>query len=197
VKPIVLLLTLVLAAAVWGGCGGKKETTLVPKSPWDEKLAEYFDDSVDFTINPQELSGQWLFKYQDQLAVRMIDSEFVLGIKIISVTQKTDPMGKACKDLYTEVKARVKGKYEQDTIILHVCDDAAGYDSFKEDDTRLYERVFIAYIKLYKQTDGEVGIHWHLSPLSKGLKEGMDKILSDSKAKKNKDENKKYVTPSD
>jgi len=187
-----ITLIVLFPAVILSGCGSKGQT-LVPKSPWDESLAEYFDDSVDFTLNPQSLSGQWLYKYQDQLVFRMTESEFVLGIDIISVTKKTDPMGKGCKDLYTEVRARVKGDYPFDTLTLRVCDSSPGFDSFKEGDTRLYDRVFIAFLKLYKKENGEVGIHWHLSPLSKGLKEGMDKLQKEAKNKKKKEKSKKYV----
>lgn len=181
----------VASVALWW-CGSKTQT-LTPKSPWDEGLAEYFDDSVDFTLNPQSLSGQWLYKYQDQLAVRMLESELVLGVNVISITRKSDPSGRGCKDLYSEIKAKVKGDYGQRSVILRVCDDQAGFDSFKEEDTRLFDKVFIAFIKLYTLEDGSVGMHWHLSPLSKGLKEGMDKILQESKDKKKKQESKKYV----
>lgn len=180
------------AAAALLGCG-PKNNKLTPKSPWDEGLAEYFDDSVDFTLNPQSLSGQWLYKYQDQLAVRMLESELVLGVDIVSITKKSDPSGRGCKDLYTEVKAKVKGTYEQGNVTLRVCDDQAGFDSFKEEDTRLFDKTFIAFIKLYGMEDGSVGMHWHLSPLSKGLKEGMVKILKESKDKKKKQDTKKYV----
>jgi hypothetical protein len=164
---------------------------MVPKSPWEESLAEYFDDSVDFTVNPQSLSGQWLYKYQDQLKVRMASSEYVLGIQVISITKKTNPAGRECKDIYADVKARVKGDYEPGSLTLRVCDDEAGFDSFEEEDKRLYEKIFIAFLKLYEAGGGEVGIHWHLSPLSKGLKEGMDRILKEKTKKKKK--SKKYV----
>ena len=184
-------LPVVVTVAVLG-CGPKNQT-LKPQSPWDEGLAEYFDDSVDFTLNPQSLSGQWLYKYQDQLAVRMIESELVLGVNIISITKKSDPSGKDCKDLYSEVKARVKGDYAPGSVTLRVCDDQAGFDSFKEEDTRLFDKIFIAFIKLYAVEDDSVGMHWHLSPLSKGLKDGMDNILKQSKDKKKKQETQKYV----
>lgn len=157
-----------------------------PKSPWDESLAEYFDDSVDFTVNPQSLSGQWLQRYQDQLRVRMAEAEYVLGIKVISITTKTDPAGKECKDIYANVKARVKGDYEPGSVTLRVCDDEAGFDSFAEGDKRLYEKIFVAFLKVYQDESGEVGIHWHLSPLSKGLKDGMDRILKQKDKKKKK-----------
>ena len=165
-------------AAAAAGCGSKGNE-LKPKSPWDESLFEYFDDSIDFTINPQSLSGQWLFKYQKQLKGRLTHSEIVLGVKIISVTQKTTPKGRECKDLYSDVKANVKGDYEKDSITLTVCDDQPGFDSFREDDSRLFNRVLIAFVKLYEMEDGTVAMHWHLSPLSKDLKDGMDKIFKD------------------
>jgi hypothetical protein len=182
----------IIGAVALLGCG-PKNGTLRPQSPWDEGLAEYFDDSVDFTLNPQSLSGQWLYKYQDQLSVRMLESELVLGVNVISITKKSDPSGRSCKDLYSEVKAKVKGEYGQKSVALRVCDDQAGFDSFKEEDTRLFEKIFIVFIKLYSMEDGNVGMHWHLSPLSKGLKDGMDKILKESKDKKKKQETQKYV----
>jgi hypothetical protein len=177
---------------LWAACEHKVATPK-PKTPWGPSLAEYFDDSVDFTINPQSLSGQWLFKYQEQLKVRMARSEHVMGISITSVTKKTDPDGKECKDIYAAVKAQVKGEWDKDTVTLRVCDTSAGFDSFREEDGRLFERAFIAFVKLYTLEDGSTGIHWHLSPLSQGLKDGMDGILKESKEKKKKTDSKKYI----
>jgi len=157
-------------------CGGKK-SSLNPKTPWEDSLAQYFDDSVDYTLNPQSLSGEWLNKYQEQLGVRIARSEYILGIKVTSVTKKVGEEGRECKDIFGQVKARVKGEWSGDSVTLHVCDDSAGFDSFKEDDSRLFDRVFIAFLKLYNNKEGAVGIHWHLSPLSKGLKEGMDNLM--------------------
>ena len=182
-------LALLVFAAAAVGCGSKGKE-LKPNSPWDESLLEYFDDSIDFTINPQSLSGQWLFKYQKQLKGRLTHSEIVLGVDIISVTQKTTPEGRECKDLYCDVKANVKGDYGKDSITLVVCDNQPGFDSFREDDSRLFDRVLIAYVKLYENADGTVAMHWHLSPLSKDLKDGMDKIFKDGKVD---DEDEKFI----
>ena len=190
------LIVILLALLWWPACGHKAPVPTA-KTPWESSLAEYFDDSLDFTLNPQSLSGQWLFKYQDQLKVRMIRSEYVMGVSIVSVTKKTDPEGKECKDIYATVKAQVKGEWDKDTLTLRVCDNMAGFDSFKEEDSRIFERAFIAFLKLYTIPDGSTGIHWHLSPLSQGLKDGMDGILKESKEKKKKTESKKYLYETD
>jgi hypothetical protein len=185
---------ILLTVLAMGWACGPKNGAMAPASPWKESLAEYFDDSVDFTLNPQSLSGQWLFKYQEQLKGRMHYSEYVLGVNIVSVTNKTASGGEECKDLYCEVKARVKGNYQSGSLTLRVCDDSPGFDSFKAEDGRLYERVFVAFLKLYEKEDEGIGIHWHLSPLSKGLKEGMDGILQKDKQK---DKSKKYIYEND
>ncbi|MFH1434670.1 MAG: hypothetical protein ABIJ56_03035 [Pseudomonadota bacterium] len=188
IKLSFLPVLLVFAAAA-AGCGSKGNE-LKPKSPWEESFHEYFDDSIDYTINPQSLSGQWLFTYQKQLKGRLTYSEIVLGVNVVSITQKTNPEGRGCKDLYCDVKANVKGNYAKDSVTLTVCDDQAGFDSLSEDDSRLFDRVMIAFVKLYENADGTVAMHWHLSPLSKDLKDGMDKIFKDGKVD---DGEEKYI----
>ncbi len=172
------------------GSGG---ATPAPKTPWEPSLAEYFDDSVDFTVNPQSLSGHWLIKYQEQLKVRLTKSEHILAVGVVSVTKKSATEGRECKDIFASIKAEVKGKWNKDNVTLRVCDNQAGFDSFREEDSRLFERTFIAFLKLYRSQDNSVGIHWHLSPLSQGLKDGMNAIRNESREKKKATESKKYI----
>lgn len=186
-QPTILL---IIISARFASCSGDK-TALKPRSPWDESLVEFFDDSIDFTMDPQSLSGQWLYDYQNHLKMRMKKSEIVMAIKILSMTLKTDPEGRQCKDLYAQIKTIVKGSYPSSNITLRVCDNSMGFDSFKEDDRRIFDRIHVAFIKLYRRASGQVAMHWHLSPLSEGLKEGMDKIIEESK--KERTEKKKEI----
>ena len=56
------------------------------------------------------------------------------------------------------------------------------------------KEVFIAFLRLYETETGPVGIHWHLSPLSKGLMKAMDEVQKQGEdEKKGKGEEEVYT----
>ncbi|MBW2264251.1 MAG: hypothetical protein JRG91_19980, partial [Deltaproteobacteria bacterium] len=62
----------------------------------------------------------------------------------------------------------------------------------------LTDKVFLAFLRLYKGEEDRVGIHWHLSPLSKGLMKAMDDIKKAEKAaKKGGDDEGVYTLEAD
>ncbi len=165
------LAALLLAA----GCGPKHGNLTVNK-PWDPDYAEYFDDSVDFTMNPDSLSGQWMYSYRLELEGRVSLADYIVALRVQSVSVEEDNDGHQIKGLHTEIEKDVKGAFPGKTLTLTVPDTQPGFDSFSEDDARLTDKVFLAFLRLYKDEEDKVGIHWHLSPLSKGLMKAMDDI---------------------
>jgi hypothetical protein len=155
---------------------GPGQGKLTVNRPWDPDYAEYFDDSVDFTMNPDSLSGQWMYSYRLELEGRVSLSDYITAIRIQSVSVEMDNEGRQVKGLNAVVEKDVKGDFPGKALVLTVPDDQPGFDSFNEDDSRLTDKVFLAFLRLYKREEGMVGIHWHLSPLSKGLMKAMDEI---------------------
>ena len=176
------------------GCG-PKSGDLQAKHPWDPDLVEYFDDSVDFTMNPDSLSGQWMYSYRLELEGRVSLSDFIVAVKVQSVSVESDMEDRQLKVLSTVVEKNVKGVFPRSGIVLSIPDDQPGFDSFDEDDPRLTDKVFIAFLRLYETETGPVGIHWHLSPLSKGLMKAMDEVQKqgEEEQKKGKDEDAVYT----
>jgi hypothetical protein len=182
------VLSILFFVVLLQGCG-PKQGGLVVKNPWDPDYAEYFDDSVDFTMNPDSLSGQWMYSYKLELEGRVSLSDYIVALRVHSVSVEIDNEGRQVKGLNASIKKNVKGSYPGKALVLTVADDQPGFDSFNEDDARLTDKVFIAFLRLYEEENGEVGIHWHLSPLSKGLMKGMDDLREEEKeSKKNKEE---------
>lgn len=186
---------LLVLAWLAAGCGGNEGLKI--KHPWDPEYERYFDDSVDFTMNPESLSGQWLYDYKLELESRVSLADHILAVRVDSINLTTDAMGKEIKNLLVDVEKNVKGDFPGSQAILSVSDEQPGYDSFEIDDPRLMDKVYVAFIRVYEKEDGMPGLHWHLSPLSKGLMEGMDQILEDSKPKKKNDDNTKVYTIDD
>ncbi len=186
-----MAVTLVLLAST-SSCG-PKVVELKPKHPWDPEYAQYFDDSVDFTMNPDSLSGQWMFSYKLELESRLSLADFVVAVRVQSINLKMDADGKQTKNLTLVVEKSVKGNYPGDSLVLTVADHMPGFDSFDEDDSRLTDKIFVAYLRLYEAEDKSVGIHWHLSPLSEGLKNGIDEILQIKAEKKAEEKGTTYT----
>jgi hypothetical protein len=166
----------VAAAVVLAASCGPKHGNLTVNKPWDPDYAEYFDDSVDFTVNPGSLSGQWMYSYRLELEGRVSLSDYIVALRVQSVSVEEDGDGRQVKGLHTVLEKSVKGDFPGKSVTLTVSDDQPGFDSFSEDDSRLTDKVFLAFLRLYKDEEDRVGIHWHLSPLSKGLMKAMDEI---------------------
>jgi hypothetical protein len=181
-----------LVLVLLAGCGGGEG--LVVRHPWEPDLGAYFDDSVDFTMNPESLSGQWLYDYRTELSNRVQHSDYILAVRVDTVSVKTDVEGKQHKNLIVDVEKEVKGDFPDRSAVLSVADDQPGFDSFEEDDPRLMDKVYVAFLRVYEKESGEVGLHWHLSPLSEGLMEGMEDILEQSEPQDEKDEGTKVYT---
>lgn len=174
------------------GCGPKHGDLLVNR-PWDPDYAEYFDDSVDFTMNPDSLSGQWMYSYKLELEGRVSLSDYIVALRVQSVSVEVDNEDHQVKGLNTVVKKNVKGSYPDKAIVLTVPDDQPGFDSFDVDDTRLMDKVFVGFLRLYKTEEEKVGIHWHLSPLSKGLMKAMEDLRKQERDSKKKKEKEVYT----
>jgi len=181
------LLPLLVVASLIAGCG-PKNTGLTTRKPWDPDHAQYFDDSVDFTMNPDSLSGQWMYSYKIELEGRVSLSDHIVAVRVVNVKHTEDADGRRSKDLLLSVEKDVKGVFPHDTFSLSVSETLPGYDSFSVDDPRLMDKVFLAFLRLYRDEDDEVGIHWHLSPLSEGLLEGIEAAQGDGRIEGEGDE---------
>jgi hypothetical protein len=173
-----------LAVAIASASCGPKNGGLSTAKAWDPDYAEYFDDSVDFTMNPDSLSGQWMYSYKIELEGRTSLSDYIVALRVHSVSVQMDTDDRQLKLLSGEVEKNVKGAYPGDTVVLEVADDQPGFDSFDEEDVRLTDKVFVAFLRLYKKKDKSVGIHWHLSPLSQGLMKGLEDLRKQEKQEK-------------
>jgi hypothetical protein len=185
-------LSILVALVLLSGCG-PKHGDLTVNRPWDPDYAEYFDDSVDFTMNPDSLSGQWMYSYKLELEGRVSLSDYIVAMRVQSVSVEIDNDGRQVKGLNATVEKNVKGSYPRDSLVLTVPDDQPGFGSFNVDDARLTDKVFIAFLRLYEKEDEKVGIHWHLSPLSKGLMKAMDDLKEEEKESKKSKEEEVYT----
>ena len=190
-NPVPILVSILLLSTA-ASCG-PKAGELQAKHPWDPEYAQYFDDSLDFTMNPDSLSGQWMFSYKLELESRISLADYVLAVRVQSINLKVDAAGKQAKNLNLVVEKDVKGEFPTESLVLTVTDDTPGFDSFNEDDARLTDKIFVAYLRLYETEDKSVAIHWHLSPLSEGLKDGIDEILKVKEEKKAEEKGTTYT----
>ncbi len=187
-----------MAALLLAASCGPKHGNLTVNKPWDPDYAEYFDDSVDFTMNPDSLSGQWMYSYRLELEGRVSLSDYIVALRVQSVSVEEDNDGRQIKGLNAVIEKSVKGTFPGKALTLTVPDDQRGFDSFSEDDPRLTDRVFLAFLRLYKGEEDKVGIHWHLSPLSKGLMKAMDDMKkAEEAANKGGEEEGDYTLEAD
>ncbi|MBW2264312.1 MAG: hypothetical protein JRG91_20285, partial [Deltaproteobacteria bacterium] len=105
---------------------GPKHGNLTVNNPWDPDYAEYFDDSVDFTMNPDLLSGQWMYSYRLELEGRVSLSDYIVALRVRSVSVEEDSDGRQVKGLDAEIEKSVKGEFPGNSLTLTVPDDQPG-----------------------------------------------------------------------
>lgn len=168
---------IIIFAPIWlftFACSSSTKNYIETDRRWDPYLNNYFDNSIDFLLNPEELSGEWKKQYIEELKGRVKYSDFIGVIKITSIREDVTPDGKEYKRIYGEVLKTYK--LNQDTIKtlneleLMAYQDIASFEIIEENIRRLLNNAFIAYITWYKdEVDNTIKNHWHLSPATKSV----------------------------
>ena len=154
----------VLAAS----CGPTINPAIV-SSPFTAGLETLFDDGVDFFAEPAALEGSWRDSAIRDTQGRADAADVIAVIEINTVHTDSDPAQRTSFRLVARVERTLFGGTPSDELRLSCREGAPGYPMVAENQDRLLNHRFVAYVKWYDAEGGQVEAHWHLSPASDGV----------------------------
>jgi len=153
-------------ALLLGACSSTTQGTARPTLPFPAELARYFDDSVDYIENPEELGGRLASDWRTQIDSLARESEVIAPVRVETVSEGTEVNSAAAYTLTAAATgAAVKGELPRDRrMSLRVSEGATGFQTVRNNITRIQSREYLLFARYYTDEDGAQRVHWHLSP---------------------------------
>lgn len=161
-----LLLALVSAVAGLAACGGTSQQAQV-SSPFTEEHAKYFEQGLDFVVDPSTLDGHWRDDWQAELETRVSYSDLIARVKVEAVRTHWD-LDRRMLQLDLSTVQRLYGVMPREGVQVSAHEGDTGYASVKSNETRMLNATYILFVKWYENDVGELVAHWHMSPDSEG-----------------------------
>jgi len=153
-------------------CGSSTTNYITTDREWDINLSKYFDDSIDFLLKPQKLSGEWLTQYMNELKGRIRYSDFIGVVRITGIREDISPEGRKERRVFGEIiktyKIDKRIIKELKTVEFRTEENLASFEVIEENMRRILNNAFVAYVIWYKDPEKNIiKNHWHLSPATK------------------------------
>lgn len=158
-----MLASILVLASCGGGAAGPRVY-----SPFTAEDASVFDNAVDVVSEPDILEGRWYDDWASDLVARVTSGDVVMVVNLEAVRHVTTPDGKDSFRLQVSVDRTLLGDRPADPAFA-AREDEAGYDSIAQNERRILNRPFVAFVKWKEEANGEVVGRWHLSPASNGV----------------------------
>jgi hypothetical protein len=176
------LIGLFYSVVVAGGCGGSSS---IKVTNFTEEHAKLFEDAVDFISDPDLLEDKVGQQWQDDLNKRYDLADFIGIVTVSTLVSEIDLEKRTTFRLASPIVRPILGNSPKKELLLAVSEDSEGYPRVEQNQARILNRNFIAFVKWYKQSNGEPAAHWHLSPASDRIVGLIDKIAArESEGKK-------------
>lgn len=159
---------LALCLCLGAGCAGR--TVIRPTTPFTPEMAQYFDDSVDYVTNVENLGGRLAADLQTQLNFLSRNADLVSVVRIETVTVSEDAENTQAYRLSAVVVEPVKGTVPEDNHVnVRAVQGQPGYNTVQGRQDRLQSGRWILFAKWYTDGAGELRAHWHLYPHSDAM----------------------------
>jgi hypothetical protein len=158
----------------WGGvllnaCGGGSGSVRV--SDFTEEHAKLFENSVDFIADPELLEDKAGQQWQTDLKARCDLGDFVGVLTVTTLVADVDLEKRTTYRLVSTIVRKLQGNTPGKEVTFAVSEGSEGYPRVEQNQQRILNQSFVAYVKWIKQENGQIGTRWHLSPAS-------DKVIS-------------------
>ena len=159
---------LALCLALTSACASRQQIRTT--GPFTAEMARYFDDSVDYISNLDELGGRMAADLNAQLSYLGRNSDLVAIVRIETVAVSQDPDGTQSYRLVGVVSEALHGTApEGNGLQLRAVQGQAGYNTVSGRQDRLQNGWWLVFVRWYMDGSGEVRAHWHLYPHSDAL----------------------------
>lgn len=164
---LVVLALASLSALAASGCepsqpGKSAAASNLPK--WEARSRMIFDDNIDPAAVGLSMDGPSP-RSDAFLRERAQTADVVARVRVQTVTvdsvgdQKTYHLG-----IQVGVPTLVPAKVDDRTFELSIKPSSGAFGIAKAFDARLRGQTFIGFIKRFQSEDGDLEVHWHLSP---------------------------------
>lgn len=159
---------LALCFALLAGCASRPQ--IQTTGPFTAEMGRYFDDSVDYISNLDDMGGRMASDLNSQLAYlgRTADIIAVVNIETIAVSSDADS-GQAYR-LVANIAETLHGTAPADNHLqLRAVQGQAGYNTVQGRQDRLQSGRWLVFARWYTDGQGEIRAHWHMYPHSDAL----------------------------
>ncbi|HBQ11932.1 MAG TPA: hypothetical protein DEF51_12560 [Myxococcales bacterium] len=157
-------LALCLCLAAFAGCGGGGPIVR-DVTPFTAEHEPAFENGLDMVRDPEALGGAWLRTWEDEIDRRVSLADVVALVTVKTFRTDVDLERNETYRLVTQVDREYLGELE-DEVVLSVSASEAGFGTISDNERRILDTQFIAFIKFQESADGTVRPRWHLSPAS-------------------------------
>ncbi len=163
-RTALLLLSLALSL----GCSGTNAATgaRVVTGPFTPDLAAFFDDSVDYVENVEELGGRVASDWRRQIDGCARGADIIAVVRVETVTSGSESTTSGSFRLTTiATRDPLRGSLPPDRRTdLITSQGEVGYNTVRAGSSRIQAREWLMFVRWYDDTDGQVRPHWHLTP---------------------------------
>ena len=153
--PLLLGLT-----AACGGAQGRGPE--VAARPFLEEHEAMFENGIDMVRDPEALDGGWLGTWQSELDDRVTHADAVALVTVRTLRTDVDLDRNETYRLIVSVDREYLGELP-DEVALTVDQTQRGYGTVRNNERRLLDQRFLAFIK-WQDTERGPRPRWHLSP---------------------------------
>lgn len=181
-----LATALVLAAAAMApvslaACGSSAPRIVV--TPMTSAQGVVFENGVDFIDDPSILEGNWLETWEQEVDLRVRSADVVAYVRITTVRTDTDLERRETHRLVAHIDSLRLGEGVGDDLELVAREGDAGFDTVHDQDRRLLNQRFVAFVKWVQATpEDPIVARWHLSPASERVVRRVNSLVEARRA---------------
>lgn len=159
---------ILLSLALGLGCSGTSSNNAarLVTGPFTPDLAAFFDDSVDYVENVEELGGRVASEWRRQIDGCARSADLIAVVRVETVTAGSESSSSATYRLTTvATRDPLKGSLAPDRRTeLTTSQGEVGYNTVRSGSSRIQTREWLMFARWYEDSDGQVRPHWHLTP---------------------------------
>jgi hypothetical protein len=142
-----------------------------------------FENGVDFIDDPTLLEGSWLETWEQEVDLRVRSSDVIAYVRITTMRTDTDLERHETHRLIAHIDSLRHGEAAGEEIELVVREGEAGFDTVHEQDRRILNQRFVAFVKWTQETpEDPIVARWHLSPASERVVRRVNTLVESRRA---------------
>lgn len=161
-------LLFVLSVSLLAGCSAAAAhgTARVVTGPFTPELASYFDDSVDYVENVEELGGRVASDWRRQIDGCARHADLIAVVRVETITAGSESNTSGSYRLTTvATREPLRGTLSADRRTDLITNQGeVGYNTVRAGASRIQSREWLMFVRWYDDVDGQVRAHWHLTP---------------------------------